>query len=171
MQHLDWLASQFRMARVKGLNDAGWIPESNSLVLDPAMDEILRQAVQLWGGMPDASCAAANAASKGRCYLSSAYPFLTTPLFVQESQWDSWVLGFAAVDAPLDSSEQLIANAFAASVRASLAPVAAAFSPRTLTHGVAPYKAFNAQKVNGVNLRTLLGNWFFERPGRIKSVK
>lgn len=171
MVHLDWLASQLRNAKVRGLNDAGWIPESNSVPLNPTMDEILDSAMQLWNGKPDASCVNADPAQKKRCYLSSAYPFITTPLFVQESQWDSWVLGLVGIDYPFDSLEQQIADSYAASVRGSLGPVAAAFSPRTFTHGLAPYKRFNSQKVNGLTLRRALGNWFFDRPGPVKAIQ
>lgn len=170
MVHLDWLASQLRNAKVRGLNDAGWIPEANTLPLNPAQSEILKQAVLLWNGKPDVSCVNANPSQKGRCYLSSVYPYLTTPLFVQESQWDSWVLGLVGVSYPFDSIELQVANAYAGAVRGSLVPVDAAFSPRTFTHGVAPYPRFNSQKVNGVTLRSTLANWFFDRPGPIKAI-
>lgn len=171
MVHLDWLASQFRNAKVRGLNDAGWIPESNTVPIKPSMNEILGEAVPLWNGKPDVSCANANPTSKGKCYLSSVYPYLSTPLFVQESQWDSWVLGLVGISFPFDSIEQQVANAYAGAVRDSLAPVDAAFSPRTFTHGLAPYTRFNTQKVNGITLRSALANWFFGRPGPVKAIK
>lgn len=169
MVHLDWLASQLRRAKVRGLNDAGWIPEANTLPLDTAMDEILTQGVQLWNGKPDSSCV--DATETERCYLSSVYPYVTTPLLVQESQWDSWVLGIVGIDYPFDPAEQPVVDAFAAAVRSSLVPVDAAFSPRTFTHGLAPYTKFNNLKVSGVTLRSLLGNWFFDRSGPVKIIK
>lgn len=170
MIHLDWLASQFHSAKVKGLNDAGWIPETNTVPLSPSMNEILSEGMSLWNGKPDVSCVNANPAQKGRCYLSSVYPYLSTPLYVQESQWDSFVLGLAGIDFPFDTIEQQVADAYAAAVRNSLVTVNAAFSPRTFTHGVAPYTRFNSQKVNGLSLRVALGNWFFNRPGPIKAI-
>ncbi|HSP07791.1 MAG TPA: pectin acetylesterase-family hydrolase [Acidobacteriota bacterium] len=171
MVHLDWLASQLRNAKVRGLNDAGWIPESNTVPINPSMNEILDSAVQLWNGKTDASCAQSNPTGKSHCYLSAVYPYLSTPLYVQESQWDSFVLGLAGVDYPFNATGQLIADAYAAAVRSSLGPVAAAFSPRTFSHGLAPYKRFNGQKVNGITLRRTLGNWFFDRPGTIKAIQ
>lgn len=171
MVHLDWLASQLPFAKVRGLNDAGWIPETNSLPLQPAMNEILSEAIPLWNGMPDVSCVQSDPSRKGRCYLSAVYPFLKTPLFVHESQWDSFVLGLVMVDFPFNPNEQAIANAYAASVRSSLTPVDAAFSPRIFIHGLAPYKKFNAVKVNALSLRMLLGNWFFGRSGPVKVIQ
>lgn len=171
MVHLDWLTSQLQHARVRGLNDAGWIPETNTIPLNPTVSEILGEAIPLWNGKPDASCAAANPSAKGRCYLSSVYPYITTPLFVQESQWDSWVLGLVGITYPFDPIEGQVANAYAGAVRKSLTQVPAAFSPRAFTHGVAPYTRFNSQKVNGVSLRLALGNWFFLRSGPVKAVQ
>jgi hypothetical protein len=171
MVHLDWLASTLPRAKVRGLNDAGWIPESNSVPINPTMDEILREGVALWNGRPDVSCVNANPTQKGRCYLSSVYPYLQTPLFVQESQWDSWVLGIAQIDYPFNTVEQAVATAYAIAVRNSLRSVNAAFSPRTFTHGVAPYTRFNTLKVNNQSLRMLLGNWFFDRPGPKKAIQ
>jgi hypothetical protein len=171
MVHLDWLASQLHGAKVRGLNDAGWIPEANTVPIKPTMNEILGEAVPLWNGKPDVSCVKANPTAKGRCYLSFVYPYLSTPLFVQESQWDSWVLGLVGISYPFDAIEQQVANAYAGAVRNSLVPVDAAFSPRTFTHGLAPYTKFNSQKVNGVTLRSALANWFFDRPGPVKVIK
>jgi hypothetical protein len=171
MVHLDWVAAQLPRAKVRGLNDAGWLPESNALPLGEPVRETVAKAVQYWNGKPDPSCVAANPGRKDRCYLSSVYPYLKTPLFVQESQWDSWALGLAGIDYPFDLTEQVAADAFAVAVRQSLVPVAAAFSPRLYVHGLAPYKRFNAVKVDNVNLRRALGNFFFDRPGPTKVVK
>lgn len=171
MMHLDWLASQFPGANVRGLNDAGWIPETSSLPLNPSVNEVLKMGIQYWNGKPDASCANANPTRKDKCYLSSVYPYISAPLFVQESQWDSWVLGLAGIDYPFDFLEQQVADAYAGAVRKSLTSVNAAFSPRTFTHGLAPYTKFNSQTVNGITLRGALGNWFFKRTGPIKAVK
>ena len=171
MMHLDWLAGQLRSAKVRGLNDAGWIPATNSLPLDPPMDEILDSAMVLWNGKPDASCMNSDPGQKKRCYLSTVYPFISTPLLVQESQWDSWVLGLAGVEFPFNDLEQHVADAYAASVRSSLGPVTAAFSPRTFSHGLAHNKRFNSQKVNGVTLRSVLSNFYFDRPGPVKAIQ
>lgn len=171
MVHLDWLTSQLPRAKVRGLNDAGWIPATNTLPLDPSMDSILTQAVSLWNAKPDTSCASARADRKGECLISSVYPFIKTPLLVHESQWDSFVLGIAGIDYPFDQTEQLIADGFAAAVRSSLAPVEAAFSERTFMHGLAPYTKFGTVKVNNISLRTMLGNFFFDRPGPTKAIK
>jgi hypothetical protein len=90
---------------------------------------------------------------------------------VQMSQYDPVFLSGLDVKFPFDPAEQVLADLFANAVRASLSEVAAAFSPRTNTHGVLPYLRFRGLKVNGFSLQQLLGNWFFGRPGPVKVIK
>ena len=172
MVNLDWLAAQLPGANVRGLNDGGWIPQ---FLPDwpgvPSVQGLVRNAAKLWHGKPDVTCANANSDSIDHCYDSSVYPYLQTPLMVQESQHDTWVLGILQVHYPYNSWEQLIVNYFAAAVRRSLVPVHAAFSPRTNTHGLAPYTRFNSVKISGWSLRRVLGNWFFDRPGPKKVIR
>jgi hypothetical protein len=158
MVHLDWLARQLPEAKVRGLNDAGWLPEQSKLI-DPEFENEIAKGVLLWNGNPDASCLRANRSKKSRCYLSSAYRYLATPMFVQESQWDS-----IFVHSPSSAIE------FAEAVQNSLIPVEAAFSPRTSTHVLCSYNAFTRLKVNGYPLAQLLGNWFFNRAGLVKVI-
>jgi hypothetical protein len=171
MVHVDWLAGQFPGAEVRGLNDAGWTPaEALSLPIPDSAFPVQR-ALQLWNGKPDASCVQANPNAKYFCYSSAAYPFINAPLMVQMSQYDPVFLSGLGVRFPFNTPEKVLADLFATAVRASLNDVEAAFSPRTNTHGVLPYKRFTGLKVNGFSVQQLLGNWFFERPGPIKEVR
>ena len=171
MVHLDWLATQLQNAEVKGLNDAGWTPDLPSFLPIPNLNGPVQQALQLWNGKSDRTCENSITGSKYRCYTSAVYPFISTPLMVQMSQYDSVYLGGIGVHQPFDAAETFLANLFAGAIRDSLEPVNAAFSPRTNTHGVLPYKRFRALRVNGLSLQQILGNWFFERPGPVKIVK
>jgi hypothetical protein len=172
MVHLDWLAARLRRAQVRGVNDAGWIPESLPDIPGvPSINDFVQSAIQLWNGKPDVSCSQANRGNLQRCYLSTVYPYLKTPLLLQESQYDSWVLGLFQITYPFDATEQFFADLFATEVRESLVPVEAAFSPRTWSHGLLPYTRFNSVKVNGVSMRQVLGNWFFDRPGPVKLIQ
>jgi O-palmitoleoyl-L-serine hydrolase len=172
MIHLDWLATKLPRAQVRGLNDAGWIPESLPDIPGyPSLNGFVQSAIRLWNGKPDVSCAQANPGNRHLCYLSTVYPYLKTPLLLQESQYDSWVLGILQITYPFDDFEQIFADLFASNVRESLIPVEAAFSPRTWSHGLLPYASFNSLKVNGVSLRQVLGNWFFDRSGPVKLVQ
>jgi hypothetical protein len=168
MVHLDWLASKFPKAVVRGLNDAGWFPD---VFVIPGVDLLVKQAVNLWNGKQDATCSKANQANKYRCYLDSAYPHLKSPLLVQMSQYDVIALEAVGVDYPFDAVELGIAELFAAAIRSSLDPVDAAFSPRTHTHGLLPYNSFFGRRINGYSLRDVTGNWFFDRPGPYKLIK
>jgi O-palmitoleoyl-L-serine hydrolase len=172
MVHLDWLAAKLRGAKVRGVNDAGYIPASLPDIPGyPSLNDFVRSAILLWHGKPDASCAQANHGNLHLCYLSSVYPYVKTPVLLQESQYDSFVLGIFQITYPFDSLEQYFADTFASAVRQSLVPVSAAFSPRTWSHGLLPYASFNSTKVNGVSVRQVLGNWFFDRPGPVKVIQ
>jgi O-palmitoleoyl-L-serine hydrolase len=171
MVHLDWLSSQFPSAEVRGVNDAGWTPAQALTLPIPQSAFPVKEALQLWNGKPDASCAQANPTKKYLCYSSDVYRFLNAPLMVQMSQYDSVFLSGLGVKFPFDPSEKVLADLFAAAVRDSLSNVNAAFSPRTNTHGVLPYQRFTGLKVNGFSLQQLLGNWFFDRSGPTKQIK
>ena len=170
MVHLDWLAQQLPQAKLRGINDAGWTPDVQTFFPLPDISRVDR-ALALWDGKPDASCAKANPKAQYRCYTSSVYPYISNPLMVQMSQYDTVYLGALGVHAPFSSSEAQIANLFALAVRDSLQPVDAAFSPRTHTHGLLPYPRFSTVKINGFSLRDVLGDWFFDRTGPIKIIK
>ncbi len=131
MMHLDWLTERLPGAEVRGVNDAGWIPESGLISQILPLDRLVEQGIEFWNGKGDASCYQANVGNEDRCYLSSVYPHIQTPLMVQMSQHDRWVLGLFGIKDPLNFIEQQVANAFADAVRKSLVPVNAAFSPRT----------------------------------------
>jgi O-palmitoleoyl-L-serine hydrolase len=171
MVHLDWLARQFPSANVRGVNDAGWTPEEILLFPDTADSLITDTAINLWSGRPDTSCSKANPHKKFLCYSSAVYPYLKTPLFVQMSQYDAVFLSGIGVRAPFDARETFLADLFAASLRESLEPVGAAFSPRTHTHGLLPYDKFLTVQVDGHSVQELLGNWFFGRFGPVKAIK
>lgn len=170
MIHADWLAAQLPSANVRGINDAGWTPD---ILPDWNGSQYSRvgSAMRLWNGRVDSSCARANPATEFRCYTSSAYPFLKTPLLVQMSQYDTVYLASIGVRHPFDSEETFLANLFASAVRDSLEHVSAAFSPRTHTHGILPYNKFSGVKINGQSLRDIVGNWFFNRSGPVKIIQ
>ena len=94
--------------------------------------------------------------------MSSAYEYITTPLFVAQSQWDSVFVH--------DTTAPLAAE-YAKAVRDSMIPVQAAFSPRESIHVLSGAPWFYTSKIGAVSLRDLLGNFFFDRAGKIKAVK
>jgi len=170
--HLDWLAQQLPNASVRGVDDAGWFVNiaPYDLSLETTLQTVER-GYDFWNGSVDASCAAANPGSEGRCYLGElVYPYLSTPLFVQISQLDGPQLGALGVSLPLDEQERRYISEFGAAVRASLDPVGAAFSPAKTGHGILVDREFWSLAINGVSLREALGNWFFGRAGPTKLI-
>jgi O-palmitoleoyl-L-serine hydrolase len=162
MVHLDWLAGKLPQAKVRGLNDGGWIPEKSTKSNVRNFEEGIAKGMLLWNGKPDVDCMRANPARKSKCYLSGAYPYVTTPLFIAESQWD-WIFVLNPADPTADE--------FARAVRDSLVPVQAAWSPRVVTHVMSTRGGFSTQKIGTVTFKDLLGNWFFERAGKLKAVE
>jgi hypothetical protein len=157
--HLDWLAGKLPHAKVRGLIDGGWLPEKSTGVRSFELG--IAEGMPFWNGKADVDCMRANPTRKSKCYLSSAYPYVTTPLFIAESQWD-WIF----VLSPTDPS----ASEFAKAVRDSLVPVQAAWSPRVFAH-VLSGRGFQAHRIGNVTFKDLLGNWFFERAGKVKAVQ
>jgi hypothetical protein len=158
--HLDWLATQVPHAKVRGFNDAGWWPEQ-SVVINTGFEASIAKGILLWKGMPDPNCARANKTAKSKCYLSSAYDYVSTPLFIHQPQLDPVLV------APSDPR----AAGFAKAVRDSLAQVPAAFSPLKAVHTLSDRKSFSTLKVKGLSLKDVLGNWFFDRAGKVKAIQ
>jgi len=163
MVHLDWLARKLPQAKVRGLNDGGWIPQNSTKEnVRSFIEEGIERGIPFWNGKADVDCWRANRARKSNCYVSSAYPYITTPLFIAESQYD-WIF-------VLNSSDPT-ADEFAKAVRDSLVPVHAAWSPRALLHVMMGSRTFSKLKIGNVTYKDVLGNWFFERAGKVKAVK
>jgi len=172
MSNLDWVAEQLPQVSVRGLNDAGWIVDVtpyDSSIAPPLVQT--QQGYALWNGTVDASCLAANPGAEGRCYTEYAYPYISTPLFVQMAQFDTSSLHRLGITLPADENERAYMLEFAAAVRQSLEPVPAAFSPATTTHSILGNAQFWTLRIAGQSLRDLLGNWFFGRPGPIKLIE
>jgi len=171
--HLDWLASRLPEAKVWGVSDAGWLinitPYDNTIG-SPLQSTQL--AYTFWNGTVDTDCAIANFGDEGRCYLGEfVYPHISTPLFVQIAQFDAPQLGGLGVTMPLDANERVYVAEFGTTMRESLEPVAAAFSPATNTHGLLMNAKFWRITIEGTSLVDVLGNWFFNRPGPTKLIE
>lgn len=165
--NLDRLGAAFPGKRVRGFTDAGW--RVDTLQYDPALGTTVEAAAisaEFWNSVADASCSAAEPEQPGRCGVGQTlYPYLSTPLFVHQDQYDPVPLEKMGLTEPLDSSEQAFAVAHAWKVRQSLAPVSGVFSPADQQHTLVRSPAFNNPLVNGVSLRQAFGNWYFGRPG------
>ena len=166
MIHLDWLAQKLPNAKVRGLNDNGWLFQSRTPGWIGYDYEVLRNdletAIQIWKSELNEDCVFANPKQRSNCLLPPAYQLLKTPLFIQFSQWD-----YHFID-PDPSSSQT--QKFSRDARRSLDAIPAAFSSQYSISAVAFRREFNSLKVNGFSLAELLGNWFFNRAGPVKAI-
>jgi hypothetical protein len=171
--NLDRVGAAFPTKRVRGLSDAGW--EVDTAAYDPARPSTVDQAAatrELWGSVGDASCAAAETEQPGRCGVGQwLYPYLSTPVFVHQDQFDPSKLGGLGLTEPIDSSELAFAQAYAAKVRDTLVPVDGVFSPKDRVHTILLGPGFSTPTVAGFSLRQTFGNWYFERSGPMRLVE
>lgn len=173
--NLDWLANYVSMtlgpAEVYGLSDAGWlvdIPPFNPDQLSFA--EQLQPAYNFWlaANNIDDGCAAANAGQEWRCYIGQyAYPFITTPLAVYNSQYDADGLIKLGLTYPYDSAEMAYRQVYQAALVASFQQnaITPVFSPISEEHAIAVHPPFTGLAVVGRTLKSVLGDWIFDRPG------
>jgi len=120
--------------RLKGLADAGWIPnwdhpDYRLLASELSDIEVYRNQYYFWHAALDASCTAAQpAGEEGNCYLSEIlYPHLPIEMFIQQNAMDPQWLGNHDID-PLDGSPQEVREAWTYTMRRSMEDVDWLFS-------------------------------------------
>jgi hypothetical protein len=137
----------------------------------PTLPERFAAGYAFWSGAVDASCAAANPGAEPRCYLTEAYPYLGTPLFVAIAEQDEKQLNSLGVTWPLDTGESAYVDTFINVIKSTLQPLPAAFAPNVLDHGLAADRSFWMIRIANLSLRDLFGNWYFNRPGPVKLIR
>jgi hypothetical protein len=173
----DVVKERFPKARVRAIDDAGWVadmlsyapPGQTGLPVTAELDA----RIAYWTGVPDASCAAVESAHLGKCSVGPVvFPYLSVPLFVHEDLRDPVQLTMLGVNAAPNAAEKTkYRDAFAASLRTSLAPVTGVFSPNAGDHGIVFSPSFATRTAGGTTMREALGNWYFERAGTKKAIE
>lgn len=173
----DVVKERFPKARVRAIDDAGWVadilayapPGQTGLPVTAELDA----RIAYWTGVPDASCAAVESAHLGRCSVGSVvFPYLAVPMFVHQDLRDPVQLSMLGVNAAPNAAEKTkYRDAFAASLRTSLAPVTGVFSPNAGDHGLVFSPNFATRTAGGTTMREALGNWYFERNGTKKAIE
>ncbi len=166
--NLDRVAARLPWARVKGVADSSWGPDvarfgRGTLEVrpdDPAL-------VGYLNAQPDDSCVAANPTKKGRCLQEDfLYPYLSTPMFVYADQRDPVLLGSLGIMGPArQSSQRKYIDDYGNRLRDELKHVPGVFSPSINNHTSLRTDRFHSVKINGQDLATTIGNWYFNRPG------
>lgn len=179
--NLDWAAgylqSQWGINDVRGLSDAGWlvdIPPYNPSL--PSFEAQAQPGYAYWQatGQIDADCETAQAGQEWRCYIGQyVYPYLNTPVFIQNSQHDVDGLAKLGLTEPYDAAELAYRQVYQIALVKSLEPgfIAPVFSPISDTHAIAIHPPFSTLAVVGQTLQQMLGAWFFDRPGPMKVIE
>ncbi|MCB9701305.1 MAG: hypothetical protein H6711_05395 [Myxococcales bacterium] len=160
--NLDRVKARLSPAKVRGLDDAGWLVDIPPF--DPALGSYYERAtagVAFWGARVDESCASEHPGDLGLCYLGEiAVAALSAPIFIHVAQQDIVLLGYLGVDYPyLGDRAQYVNCTFGPAVRDSIADLDATFSPVTWLHGLLTLAFFNSVKVDEHSQRTLLSSW------------
>lgn len=179
--NLDWVAdyllTQFGVTEVYGLSDAGWLMDIPPYDSDlPRFEEQLQPAYAYWQvtGNIDVGCATANVSQEWRCYIGQyAYAFITTPLFVYNSQYDADGLIKLGVTYPYDSGEMAYRQIYQAALVESLTQgsITPVFSPISEEHAIAIHPPFTEINVANNTLQSMLGAWIFDRPGSLTTIE
>ncbi|MEW5985059.1 MAG: pectin acetylesterase-family hydrolase [Chloroflexota bacterium] len=164
LNNLDAVAARFtnNFDDIRGINDAGWAVDVQPSYSpqSPSFYDLLGQGFDYWQGHVDADCLGALG-DPAQCYFgATAYPFITTPLFVQMHQRDREQIS------TFHAGTERNADDFAGRVRASLENVTAAFSPAATNHCVTfNDKFWGAQgaEVDGYSMQEALSNWLHDR--------
>jgi O-palmitoleoyl-L-serine hydrolase len=86
----------------KAFADAGWIQalEPINEGSTPILTQF-RDGIELWRGVPNEQCVAANPSMPELCYITQyAYAHIATPLFVQSEQYDQFQVPFDCCNPP-----------------------------------------------------------------------
>jgi hypothetical protein len=165
---LDRVAARLSWARVKGVADSAWVPDvarlgAGTMDVPPYGAALVDYA----NAQPDESCAAANPSQKGRCLQEQfLYPYLTTPLFVYADQRDPVLLGTLGImGAARSQQERDYIDNYGARLRDELKDLPGVFSPSLNLHTSLGTDRFHSARIDGQDLATTLGNWYFDRPG------
>jgi hypothetical protein len=165
--NLDLLATSLPQASVKGVLDSSYGGGiEDVLPPNPVKDDwVLQGQVAIWNPEPDASCMAALNDQASCIDPNVIFSHISTPYFVFVDQHDVLATGKYNGDATLIA-------AHAENVRQALQALPGAFSTRKSFHtALMKSPRFFGENVQKVNYATVLGNWYFSRPGPTNVIK
>ncbi len=176
MANLDAVAAALPGIEVRGLLDSGlWVDASPA---DPSTTEsLLAQTAQVAsfvnaGALVPAECAAAYPGEEYKCLFGQyRMPFVTTPYFLSESQFDSFQMlyncggetpryGFQVTWA--DTFQTLMRSVVSSLPTPSQAGSSGVFSSTCLLHCVTNGPDWWTVTVNGQSLASAMAAWYFQ---------
>jgi len=187
--NVDHLANTLPWATVKGAPISGWfmpgytddqlehpeLPPSDWAHWSIGQTGSNRSVsiVQLWNSTLNVDCVKSFPANESSVCFSvhNSYPFIKTPLFVEENQYDTnqlfSQLGLPKAEVYVPKGREFVAyfgRAMRNSTerRLSLKPKDGLFLPSCLDHGEG-LGIDGKTIIRGINITSLLGDWFFQR--------
>eukprot|EP00753_Platysulcus_tardus_P000836 PLAT10740.1.p1 GENE.PLAT10740.1~~PLAT10740.1.p1 ORF type:complete len:394 (+),score=163.45 PLAT10740.1:34-1215(+) len=162
--NIDYIASRYPHARVTGVPVAGWFldahPYSNKTT---PFSTGVQAIVQLYDLFLNPSCVAAHRPSLAfRCAIAQyAYPYIRTPLFIVESQYDAYQL-FVLQGVPFGYNNATCAydayfsDAMRTSLLHQLRKTDGLFLPSCFLHDQGPFDTH----IDGLNYNASLVQWY-----------
>ena len=150
------------------------IPPYNQYILPISVQ--IQSAFQYWHahGNIDADCAIDNVGIEWRCYVGKYdYNYISTPLFVYNSQYDEDALLILGAFQPYDKSELEYREQYRGEIVNSLSQenITYAFVPISQEHAISVHPESQTLEIHGESLQDMLGPWFFNLPGIPKLIQ
>ncbi len=171
--NLDMIAEMLPQAKVLGIRDASFTPSLGidmGLTLEDELEKAGNTRVEYWNPVYDTTCFDQNSDDPRVC-LNFGYlyrnNYLETPFFVYMDQNDHMVM-----DRFHNPDNQQIKDSVAESIKSDLYDFPyGAFSTRSGNHVALTddHKFFDVT-VNGATYYQTLGNWIYQRSGKVKVI-
>ena len=154
---------------VRGIVDSGWFldnQESNRFLHD------LKEGIKMWEAHVNDDCARNYPEELYQCYLGyKVHPFIKSPLFIFQWQFDSFQLHAENVAVPTspDPAQWNFIHTIGANLRKSFKDIDHVFSPACIEHTAITKEGWNTVEVDGVSLPDALYCWSSSLPDAVNA--
>ncbi|XP_059084295.1 palmitoleoyl-protein carboxylesterase notum1a-like isoform X2 [Tigriopus californicus] len=153
--------------RVRGIVDSGWFLDNDPFSTDCqassgkcSVIRDLQKGVKMWNANVQRDCSKAFKGEEYKCFLGyMVYPFIQTPLFIFQWQFDKFQLHANNVDIPASQDQWKYIHQMGENLRSSLGTVNAVFSPACIAHEILTKGEWKNITVNSVTLPNAIKCW------------
>ncbi len=173
--NLDDIASWLPGVQVKGFIDSSWSYDNPVFeVIEGTENRNRTGYTDYRGTVLDSTCVEAHADDPSLCtLLSYNYPYLETPTFIFQNQYDQLKMANLGLTIPFDATEQaFLDTTFIPGLLESYTVVDdGLFSPKQTFHTMLTSSRYTSTKLDGVSIQEAFTNWYFGRPGPTRLVE
>lgn len=153
--------------RVRGIIDSGWFLDNDPFSTDCHASSgkcsvigDLQKGVKMWNANIQRDCSKLYKGEEYKCFLGyMVYPFIQTPLFIFQWQFDMFQLYANNVDIPASQDQWNYIHQMGKNLRLSLGSANAVFSPACIAHEIFTKSEWKNVTVNSVTLPNAVKCW------------